>query len=397
MTGKEQGIQGAILLKQAIRDYLLWMIDKGYTHKTWSLHERLLNHFSVFIDRRTIAWGDIFTFETLAAFQEECKLTHVPMVIRGLARYLSAQQKIPRPLKRQPRELPGIYEEYLRYYAKTRPAHRNHDLLGIRRVLAALHDFLARETIELAAVKIEHLDAVLAERNAGLAPKSCRINRSWLRGFLRYLYQVRGVLAKDLAPLVVGAPQYAKDKPPKFLRRHQLQQLFGSFEPVTPRDLRTHAMLYLAYSLGLRPKEISLIRLDDISFTRGEISLPDRKCQNPIRLPLPEAAIKAIAAYIIGARPKTDKRPLFLGLHAPYNSVSPATVSHDIRARMHAAGLPHASAYWLRHTYAQNLLETNTSIFEIKEMLGHDRIQTTRRYLHIHTRLMREVLFDETL
>jgi site-specific recombinase XerD len=63
---------------------------------------------------------------------------------------------------------------------------------------------------------------------------------------------------------------------------------------------------------------------------------------------------------------------------------------------MHKAGLP-ASAYWLRHTYAQNLLETNTSIFEIKEMMGHDRIQTTQRYLHIHTRLMREVLFDETL
>lgn len=396
MTGREQEIQSATLLEQAIRDYLLWMIDKGYAHKTWSLHERLLRHFSVFIDHRAIAWANIFTFGTLAAFQEECKLTHVPMVIRGLARYLHAQQRIPRPLKRQPRKLPGIYEEYLRYYAKTRPAHRNHDLLGIRRVLAALHDFLAGEKIELAAVRIEHLDAVLAEHNAGLAPKTCRIHRSWLRGFLRYLYQVRGVLTKDLAPLVVGAPQYAKAKPPKFLRPHELQQLFGSFEPVTPRDLRTHAMLYLAYSLGLRPKEISLIRLDDISFSSGEIGLPDRKCQNPIRLPLPEAAIKAIAAYIIGARTKTIRRTLFLGVHAPYNPVSPATVSHDIQTRMHAAGLL-ASAYWLRHTYAQNLLEADTSIFEIKEMLGHDRIQTTRRYLHVHIRLMREVLFDETL
>ncbi len=63
---------------------------------------------------------------------------------------------------------------------------------------------------------------------------------------------------------------------------------------------------------------------------------------------------------------------------------------------MKKAGLS-ASAYWLRHSYAQNLLEAETSIFDIKEMLGHDRIQTTRRYLHIHTRLMREVLFDETL
>ena len=63
---------------------------------------------------------------------------------------------------------------------------------------------------------------------------------------------------------------------------------------------------------------------------------------------------------------------------------------------MKEAGLS-SSAYWLRHTYAQNLLECGISIFEIKEMMGHNKIESTKNYLHIHTRLMREVLFDETL
>jgi site-specific recombinase XerD len=63
---------------------------------------------------------------------------------------------------------------------------------------------------------------------------------------------------------------------------------------------------------------------------------------------------------------------------------------------MHQAGLQ-ASAYWLRHTYAQNLLEAGTSIYEMKEMLGHDMIDSTKKYLHIHIKLMREVLFDESL
>ncbi len=396
MIDKDKVNADAVPLEQAIRDYLLWMIDKEYSLQTWALYGRLLNHFSVFIASRSTAWERIFTLETLAAFQEEYKLTHAAVAVRGLARYLHAQQRIPWPLTRQPRKLLGIYEEYLDYYAKTRLGHRKSDLLGIRRVLTVLRDFLAGERIELAAVQIEHLDAVLAKHNVGLAPKTGRTNRSRLCGFLRYLYQVREVLKKDLAALVVGAPQYAKDKPPKFLRRHEVRQLFNSGELVTPWGLRTNAMLYLAFSLGLRPKEISLISLDDISFASGEIALPDRKCQNPIKLPLPEAAIKAIAAYIIGARPQTTKRYLFLGLHAPYNHVSAAMVGQDIKTRMRAAGLS-ASAYWLRHTYAQNLLETNTSIFEIKEMLGHDRIQTTRRYLNIHIRLMREVLFDETL
>ena len=382
-------------LEPAIRDYLLWMIDKGYSQCTWLIQERLLNHFAAFINRRTICWEQTFTCETLKTFEQECRLTLVGMAVRGLARYLYGQQRISRPLARRERELPDIYEEYLHYYVKTRQAGQA-KIPGIRRLLASLHDFLTREKTELACVRIEHLDVVLAEHTAGLEPGTCQTRRAWLRGFLRYLYQVRGVLAKDLAPFVVGAPQYAQAKPPKFLRPHEVRQLFSSCEPLTSKQLRTHAMLHLAYSLGLRPKEISLIRLDDLSFLQGEISLPDRKSQNPMRVPLPEFAIKAIGAYIVGGRPKTTSRTLFLGLRAPYNPVSPALVSHDIQALMHTSGLS-TSAYWLRHTYAQNLLETKASIFEIKEMMGHDRIQTTRRYLHIHTRLMREVLFNETL
>jgi len=51
----------------------------------------------------------------------------------------------------------------------------------------------------------------------------------------------------------------------------------------------------------------------------------------------------------------------------------------------------------LRHSYAQHLLHIGSTIYEIKEMMGHESIQSTQRYLHIHTEMMRKVLFDETL
>jgi len=155
-------------------------------------------------------------------------------------------------------------------------------------------------------------------------------------------------------------------------------------------------MVHLGYTLGLRPKEISLIRLDDISFVQGEISLFDRKSANPIKLPLPEITIKAIAAYIVGCRPESNHRALFLTFRAPVKPVNAATVSHDITVAIRKIN-PSASAYWLRHTYAQNLLESGASIFEVKQMMGHDNVQSTKRYIHIHTKLMRKELFDETL
>ena len=58
--------------------------------------------------------------------------------------------------------------------------------------------------------------------------------RSIVRGFLSYLHQQQ-ILKKDLAPLLIGAAQFAKAKPPKFLRPHEVQQLFDSLPSGWPK------------------------------------------------------------------------------------------------------------------------------------------------------------------
>ncbi len=303
--------------------------------------------------------------------------------------------KIKRPIKRPSPEIPRIYEEYWGYYQKVRGVGKRH-LRQARKTLIAFNDYLENRKIEIASVKIEEIDAFLVERNAKYSPGTRPKQRSNIRGFLRYLYGIRGLIERDLASLLIGPPDFARDNPPKFLRSYEVKRLFESLSTETAKDLRTSAMVHLGYTLGLRPGEIRLIRLDDISFRLGEIILPSRKSFNPAKLPLPEIAIKAIAAYIVGARPESDTRRLFLSLVAPYGPVASSTISNDISAAMRRAGL-RSTAYWLRHTYAQNLLESGASIFEIKEMLGHDSIKSSQRYINVHTEMMREALFNETL
>ncbi len=155
-------------------------------------------------------------------------------------------------------------------------------------------------------------------------------------------------------------------------------------------------MLHLAYTLGLRPIEITKITLDDISFKKQELTICERKGNNPVTLPIPEKTLKTMALYIFKARPKSLSRHLFVSFQFPYQQISSVTVISYISKAMKHAGLP-SSSYWLRHTYAQNLLETGRSIYEVKEMLGHQNIQSTQRYLYIDTKRMRKVLFDEEL
>jgi len=155
-------------------------------------------------------------------------------------------------------------------------------------------------------------------------------------------------------------------------------------------------MMVLAYSLGLRPAEISHITLDDISFQKRELIISSRKMGNPVILPIPHKALKAIAAYVRKARPESAYRELFLACKKPCKPISANIVSHHVSKAMKEAGLS-SSAYWLRHSHAQGLLSLGRSIYEIKEMMGHQNIRSSQRYLYIHIELMRKVLLDETL
>ena len=378
-------------LKQAVDDYLLWMISSGYADKSIQNYQQVLEAFVHFTACHKIHWDHVFSSENLEQFDQ---ITKRPLAaVRGLCRYLVNHKRIVVPIEKEKYLLPNVYDQYLDYYATTRQT-GSRRIKSIRRVLAAFHGYLENTKIKLAALTIEHIDAFFAEFNGGFSAATCRVYRSIIKGFLSYLYHQRQILKRDLAPVVVGAPMFAKAKPPTFVRSGEVKKLFDSIDRCSQTGIRTYAMLQLAYTLGLRPVEICQITLDNISFCKAEININMRKCHNPLILPLPEVTIKAIAAYIIGARPQSAHRTLFLGLQPPYGPVTPTTVTHHFKVHMQKVN-PAASVYWLRHTYAQNLLQAGVSLYEIKELMGHDSIESTRKYLLIHIKLMREVLFDE--
>jgi integrase/recombinase XerD len=340
-------------------------------------------------------WDEMFTFKTLEEFQTANGYKGVSGVLTALSDYLLGRGKIDQPfqLSRPKPPLPDVYGQYLLYHTESLESSPGL-LRRIRRVVSPLHDYLEKKDIPLSKLNIEHCDAFLATFK--VSDYSCRLYRSCLRGFLKYLYHEKGILKRDLAPLLVGPPQFAQRRLPKFLRPAQVKKLFASLKLSTPTEIRTYAMVHLASSLGLRPAEISKITLDDISFQQGELTLRERKGGDLITLPLPESTIKAIALYVSKGRPPSTSRRLFLIHHFPYRPAGSNNVVGSIREAMKQAGLP-SSAYWLRHTYAQNLLFTGSSIYEVKEMLGHQNIQCTHRYLHIDARLMRRALFHEEL
>ncbi|MCD4718505.1 MAG: tyrosine-type recombinase/integrase [Desulfobacula sp.] len=312
---------------------------------------------------------------------------------KGFTQRFIKSCKIPEEFRVRRNVLPTEYEQYLNYYRLQ--VRSRQTVQGVWKILSGFDIYLQKSNSSLCKISIEQVDHFLGHYNKNYTSGVCRTHRSNLRQFLKYLYR-EGYIKKDLAPLVVSPPDFGRSNPPKFLRPKEVEKVFNSLDLSNAKDLRTYAGMHLIYYLGLRPKEISLITLDDISFKQKEIFIRSRKNFSPAHLPLPDDIIKAITAYIVGGRPKSERRTLFLQIVPPYQPVKNNNISHFIRKCMHKNNLK-GSTYWLRHSYAQNLLEAGASIFEIKEMMGHKNIESSRKYLSIHINLMRKIILDETV
>jgi len=380
-------------LEKLTDDYLLFMVENGWADRTVATHEWILRHFTAFVADCGLPAHKAVLPENRFAFLDRCKLTKAHGVMVGFSRWLEETGVVEKPPGETAAGLPDVYEQYVTRFCKTRSV-KGSRIIQIRKELSGFHDWLKDRRIRLRDLKIGQIDEFLRLRTRGLSSRTCSDVRGILKGFLRYLHFEKKMLCRDLASMIVSAPVFAHENPPKYLRKHEIRKLFAAADLGTNEGLRAFAMTRLAYTGGLRPGEIARIRMDDISFEKGELTVAERKGNNPVRFPLPEETVKAVAAYVIGARPENAGRNLFVALSPPHNPVTGALVSDAIAKVMRRAGVP-GTPYWLRHTYAQNLLESGACIFEIKEMLGHDCIKATKRYLHIHIKLMRDVLFDD--
>ena len=121
--------------------------------------------------------------------------------------------------------LPTEYEQYLDHYRAQ--ARRMHSVYCMRKILFDLNLYMQKSNIFLYKISIKDVDSFLAIYNKNYATSTCRVNRSYLREFLKYFYR-NGYIKKNLAPLVKSPPEFARSKPPKFLRPKEVEKSTAS-------------------------------------------------------------------------------------------------------------------------------------------------------------------------
>lgn len=168
------------------------------------------------------------------------------------------------------------------------------------------------------------------------------------------------------------------------LEADQFDRVFAHIETMK-RPAHYRLMLLLCRDLGLRPIEIA--RLDSSWFRGGELRIPhgQSKRKRPRSLPVSPAIMEALETHLEGRVGR-----VFLSQRG--EAMLPNAISDAMRRLFKEAGVQ-ASCYSGRRTLATRLVDQDTNILVIQNVLGHSNPATTLAYCEVTPAMMRKALF----
>lgn len=219
-----------------------------------------------------------------------------------------------------------------------------------------------------------------------------------IRGFIRYLFEQK-LIAKDYA---LSIPKYRtvnQAKLPSTYTKEEVEKLILSAERSSATGKRNYAILLLAARLGLRASDICRLKFENLHWQTSTIKIDQYKTGKELVLPLLPDVGNALIDYLKYSRPVSDESCIFLTARLPYVAFPTSNVvTHVVQRAFVKAGIDISSRRFgphsLRHSLGFRMLEESTILPVISEVLGHQNTESTRYYLRIDLKSMKQCMLD---
>lgn len=379
---------------QFVDDVATSLLDRGYPRTELRSRFTVVAMLSRWLISNSLGLVDLDERKIQEFVRYRREITHGRMSSQGemitLAMFIDAARAVEAVPPAEPVERPvDRFDEILTVYE----AHQTHErglalptLAGyVHHIRLFLEHLFEDRPLDVTAISADDIVTFIlgytGERPGGDAsPMICAI-----RSFLRFLV-FQGHVRSGLVDCVPGVASRRHKRLPSHLSEGELKQLLDSCSRAQRSgDRRDYAILLLLARLGLRASEVSSLRLEDIDWERGQLTIQGKGNRQSL-LPLPKDVGKAIVAYLKDGRPRCSSREVFVGTRAPYRRLKAGSVVSSIVHRaVERAGLnpERKGAHLLRHTLATECLRQGATLGEIGRLLRHAHIDTTTIYAKV--------------
>lgn len=215
---------------------------------------------------------------------------------------------------------------------------------------------------------------------------------SSLRTFFKYL--VKKEMINDNPMILISNPKEEK-KLPKYLNYGEIEKILEIPNKETTLGLRNACILEILYSTGIRVSELVNLKIRDIDFYNKKIRVLGKGNKERIVL-FGNRCENLLERYIKESRAVLNKKKVeYLFLNSLGQNISVRSIENIIDKIEKEACLKFSiSPHVFRHTFATHLLDNGADLNSVKELLGHENLNTTAIYTHVSNERLRKVYLE---
>lgn len=224
-------------------------------------------------------------------------------------------------------------------------------------------------------------------------------NKLYIKLFLNWTYQnnITKISGDMILPKIVW---HRNTNIKTYYTKDEVTKLLDVIDTNTKQGKENYLIISFICYLGLRISDVVNLKLSDINFNDNTITIIQYKTDNQLTLPLIDKVKYPLLDYLKNVRPNdTNLNYIFITDIIPYRHKSELR-NHNyiiknylLKAGIDINGRKHGF-HSLRHSFSTSLLNENTSIYSISNILGHQDIKTTMTYLDIDTSKLKELALE---
>jgi len=246
---------------------------------------------------------------------------------------------------------------------------------------------------EPAALDLADLDAALIsdfldhlEHERGNCVRTRNARLAALRSFYRFASYRHPEHAASIQQVLAIPQKRRKTAEVSFLSQGEADALVAAPDTSTWAGRRDHALLLVALQTGLRLSELTGLRCSDVHLGIGAHVSCLGKGRKQRATPLAPTTTRVLCSWLSERRgePSGPLFPSRRGGHLSPDAVQRLVAKHLATARRTCKSLrpKHVTTHTLRHSCAMGLLQGGVDVAVISMWLGHEKIESTRVYLH---------------
>ena len=232
--------------------------------------------------------------------------------------------------------------------------------------------FLGKRLEDITSMDLRYYYGVMREKR-GIKMSTMQTRLHYLSSFWDFLNSEELIRSNPVKK--VGALKLEKTIKKPFATE-ELEALRESCQ-----ELRDRAVVEFLYSTGVRVSELVALNVGDIEMGKQELIVYGKGSKER-KTYLTDGARFYLRRYLKERGAKSDD-PLFVTLNAPHDRLSVAGVQYMLRHLGRRAGVEKVHPHRFRRTIATDLLNRGMPIEQVKEFLGHEKLDTTMIYCTI--------------